>query len=644
MATTIMTARARGALAALVLAGAAHVAHAEAADIAALTAVIEKQPPDLDRSAWKEKRRDAARKLGQSKDRRAVPELVHLVETETFDIIGEIAMEGLGNLGDPAAVPALQKVANDTTRDKATRELAKKTLGKLGAAPTNGPTATPGPTTGPGPTVVPVPTPTPHPTGGPTKPTSAPVAKPTPPPTPTPTPTPTPDHEGLDADRPPVEAGTDATIEGPGRGDAAGATTLGGGLLGDRPAVVMPAGPVLPDDTLAAYDRLTFAGGTASLGYDSVRKRSAFDADVTGSWAHRVERQRMAYGWTTGAHVVAGYLNPEARAVARGLQLNLTGTGEIRFYGGSLYGIGKAAVSAQVNYLANIDDDNPDQDVKDTRLNADVQVALGGGYGRVLDVGGAIRVRRLVRTLDAARALGKPIDAATARRLQLAWWAVRGHRSQYDALTATVAILREAGVLLGEPDAGLAFELINVLRDSQLFLRPSGFDAQVVIGEGYLRRPPHPDGQSPPAGEEGRVEQLLASAAYGKQLADDTLEVSGGAHARLRLFAPSNPPQPSPWAIGVGGRVRRFSYGSHGDPYGALDVTLDLQLSDDDPLNVMNQKVGLRVAGELGYTYWLNQASGIRLAASVAEDGGEVFFGAKLSATYGLLDGTFAGL
>jgi len=66
---------------------------------------------------------------------------------------------------------------------------------------------------------------------------------------------------------------------------------------------------------------------------------------------------------------------------------------------------------------------------------------------------------------------------------------LRRERSTYRALVATVAILREAGILLGEPDAGLAYEILNVLRDTQLFVRPSGFDINLTFGEGYLRRP-----------------------------------------------------------------------------------------------------------------------------------------------------------
>jgi hypothetical protein len=260
----------------------------------------------------------------------------------------------------------------------------------------------------------------------------------------------------------------------------------------------------------------------------------------------------------------------------------------------------------------------------------------------VIDVGGAIRVRRLSRTLDAARALGKPIDAATAKRLQLTWWSLRGERSAYPALVATVAILRDAGILLGEPDAGLTYEIINVLRDNHLFMRPSGLDVQLTVSEGYLLRPE--DGAQ--AGQEGRVEQLLAQASYGSQLQDDNLEISGTGYARYRLFAPDD--QPSPYALGAFARMRRFTYGEHQDPYGLLDLAGGVQLSqrgaDLNGDGSIDTEIALGIVGEVGFTWWLNQASGVRIAGNVRADGGELFVGASLTATYGLLDATFAGL
>src|SRR6185503_9477719 len=111
---------------------------AQPVDVAAQIKLVEIQPAEMDRSTWKERRRDAARKLGQSKDKRAVAVLIKLAETETFDIIGEIAIEGLGNLGDAAAAPTLQRILADPARDKSQRDLAKKALGKLGTAAESG--------------------------------------------------------------------------------------------------------------------------------------------------------------------------------------------------------------------------------------------------------------------------------------------------------------------------------------------------------------------------------------------------------------------------------------------------------------------------------------------------------------------------
>ncbi|HEX2686777.1 MAG TPA: HEAT repeat domain-containing protein, partial [Kofleriaceae bacterium] len=564
--------------------------------------LIDTQPANMDKVTWKDKRRDAARKLAQSKDKRAVPVLIRLAETETFDIIGEIAIEGLGNLGDSAAHPALEKIAADPSRDKVQRDLARKALAKLGAAPagsgsssgatsgTSGTGATPG-------------------TSGTTA-TGA---------------TGTTGTTAEDGTKPPTGAGHDGGVSGD-RG--LGSSVLDGGTSSNP----LPTLPEVTDDTLAAYERVTFAGGTANLGYDSTRKRVDFDADVAGTYQKRIEREKAVWGWDAGAHVVAGYINPEGRALSRGLQLDAHGDGEARYYQGPLYGIGRAAVASQLNYVSDIDPNNANNTLKDTRFTADLQVAVGGGYGRVLDVGAAIRVRRLVRALDAARAIGKPIDAATTRRLQLTWWALRGERSTYRALVATVAILREASVLVGEPDAGLSYEILNVLRDSQLYLRPSGLDANLLFSEGYLQRP-----SQPASNEGGRVEQVLASAAYGAQLDDDKLELSGGAYARLRLFAHDN--QPAPWAVGANARVRRFTYGEHGDPLGAIDLSGDVQISNDD---VMNSQIGQRITGQVGFTWWLNAVSGVRIAANVGEDRGALFLGAQLEATYGLLDGSFA--
>jgi hypothetical protein len=635
--------------------------HAQPADVPALIKLIENQPNDMDRSTWKEKRRDAARRLSQSKDKRAVPVLINLAETETFDIIGDIAIEGLGALKDQSAVPVLQRIVADASRDKSSRELARKALAKLGAPETGGATTgggatgggttgggttggsatkTGGGTTGGGATTT-----GPKPTGGGTTGGGATTTGPK-------------TGGGTTGGGATRTTGGSGTVAGPrtaeggtgleGGGTLGGGET-GGGLIGEKPATDVEGQPELADDVIAASDRLTIAAGTAGLAYDTARKRVDFDANASGLYAKRVEAETRAWGFNLGADVVAGTTNPDGRGVTRALVLNTHGDGEARFYSNKLYGVGKAAIGVGIQQFSFRHATDPSQDLvgSDARFfTADLQIALGGGFGRVVDVGAAIRVARLGRTLDNARALGKPIDAATAKRLQLTWWALRGERSSFRALVATIAILREAGILLGEPNAIITYELLQVLRDSQLYMRPSGFDVQLVFGEGYLHRPDQDDDGTCDLGASrcGRYEQVIASAGYGAQLDEDKVELSGSAYARYRLFPGDG--QPAPWAAGATAGMRRFIYGEHGDPFGALDVRGRIAVSTDDAqadtCDFFGCDKSLRIEGELGFTYWLDQASGLRLAAHLAEDAGEIFFGARLEATYGLLDGTFA--
>jgi hypothetical protein len=566
-----------------------HVAHADSVDVPALIKLVDTEPADMDRSAWKEKRREAARKLAESKDKRAVPVLIKLADTETFDIIGEIAIEGLGTLGDPSAIPTLQKIVGDPSRDKGQRDLAKKSLAKLGAS------------------------------------AQASAPAPAPPPTPapaTPTPAPTTDTGLENNAAPPPD------------------TSSGSKLIdsGAPPAQVPTELPQLDDDVLAAYDRVTFAAGAANLSYDTKSKELQAAGNVNGLWQKRVEREQYAWGVDVGGSFVGGLINPQGRAQTRGADLNVDGDCEGRFYSHGFYGIGRVAVDLDTQYIGAIDATNANNDFKQTLTDADLQVALGVGYGRELDVGGAIRVRRLSRALDANRALGKPIDAATAKKLQLTWWSLRAERSTYRALLATIAILREAGVLLGEPDAGVTYEILNVLRDTYLYQRLSGFDANVEFGEGYLRRPAMivSDGY-----ENGRVEQLLVNVGYGIQLDDDKLQLVATGYARDRLFAPSMPiQQTSPFAIGASATATRFTYGDHGDQFGAVDLTASVEYSGGDVPTMSDTAAALAL--QLGFTYLINQASGLRLAAQVGEDDGVYMVGATFTATYGLLDGTFA--
>ena len=585
------------------------VAPAHADDVSGWISLIEKQPTGVDRASWKEQRRDAARKLAAAKDRRALTVFLQLAENETFDIIGEIAIEGLGALGEPGAIPTLQRIADDASRDRTQRELARKALTRLGAKAGRPPVTTPTP---------PVTTPTPPVT-----------TTPTPPVTTTPT--------------PPVTTTTPT-------GGAAAATTttepvtgLGDALLG-APATTLPTdAPVWGDDVLAASESLTFAAGVASLSYDSVRERMAFDLDAAGRYRRRLEREGMAWGVDADARIIAArqaVTTDQAmglEATSRAVIVDLDVAGDIRFYGGPrFYGVGAAAISTDVQYLAVVPD--TETPYRDVRFAADVQIGLGGGYGRVLDVGTRLRLRQVEALLRRARALGRPIDDEVARKLQATWWALRRDRTGFRQLAATVTVLREAGVLLGEPLSVTTYELLEALRDPSFDDRADGYDVQLMFGEGYVVRPdPNPDDD---VSANQRVEMVLLRGRLARNLGLDS-DVHGRLDASYRILAPDD--VAAPWRLALGGGWRRFVHGDHGELLGGLDVGGELVMSDDGlPTEVDDRDVGMALGATVGWSATFNRASRIRVGADARVESGELFFGVSLTASYGWLDAAFA--
>jgi hypothetical protein len=392
----------------------------------------------------------------------------------------------------------------------------------------------------------------------------------------------------------------------------------------------MPEGaPVFASDVLAASESVTISAGVASLSYDTVRDRLSFDVDGAGRYRRRLERERMAWGFDGGARLIAATLDPPGEDRSRAFILDVDATGELRFYGGpGLYGLGTVGLATRVQYLGiEKADGNP---TRDTRFATDLQLGLGGGYGRVLDVGARLRVYQLESLLRRAGVLGRQIDDDVARRLQSAWWALRRDRIGYRRLAATIAVLREAGVLLAEPPSSTTYELVEVLRDPSFDDRADGLDVQLFFGEGYLVR------EDVPPVPEGRLEMVFLRGRYAHNLGLDS-DVSAHLDGRYRILAPEG--VPAPWRLAVGGGWRRFVHADHGELLGGLDVGAEVALSDDD---VEGRDLGLSLAAGVGWSATFNQASRIRVGADVKVDAGELFLGASLTASYGWLDAGFA--
>jgi hypothetical protein len=547
--------------AAVALAIALAPATASADEVDDLIAVVDEKPAGMNEETWKEERRDAAKQLGKLGDTRAVPALIRVVETESFDVVAEYAIESLGKLGDDRAVPVLRQVAGDSSRDRYARELARKALRKLGASADGG--------------------------GGD-------------------------DDDGGGAL---VGSGTGASI-----GSSADAT--------------IDDGPEFSGDTLGATEILTLAAGGASLTYDTVREVASLDGQVDARYRREIERTKMGYGYGGTASVAGGVIDlPGDGSASEAISFAGTGGGDARFYlaDSEVYGAVEGGLGLSLSALKRAAQGNS---LRETMLGVDLHLGLGVGYGRILDLGEALRLRRIEMALEESRALGRPITGDLAEKIMRAWWALRGEQGAHKRLVATVKILREAGVLLGEPDASTTYKILQILVDGQLDHRLDGFDVRLGVAESYLVRDDDRVGY-----DDGRIETVLVRARYGMQMRSTVQEIVGEGSARLRVLADDG--VPSPWTAVAAAAWRRYVYSDAFDPIGAFEVRGEVGLSDDD--NGMMSSTASRVGGGIGWIWSPSRASQFRLSADASLESGEIFLGASFEAVYGFLDVGFVG-
>ena len=419
-----------------------------------------------------------------------------------------------------------------------------------------------------------------------------------------------------------------------------GGTAIGGGAsIGDSQADV-PDGPVFTPEVLGSTERLTFALGTAHLEYDTVRDRPEFDGRVAGEYRKTIDYTKKAYRYGSGAELSGAAIDFDGEdSASRVGAFTVTGDADARFYtsGGTWYGNIGAALGASV-MVAKIDrppNNNGGINTDEVRFSGDGHAVLGVGYGRVLDMGEAIRLRRIELLLEKAGQLGRPIAPDLAERIMRVWWTLRGERGTHDRLVITVTMLREAGVLLGEPDASTTYKILQVLNDGALDHRPRGLDIGFGVAESYLVR--DEDVTSTTNVEDGRIESLLLSARYGQQVADGASEIVGEAFGRYRILAPDN--ADSPLAFGAVAVWRKYVYSDHMDLSGALEAGGELGASKiGEAFNFAG-----RVGGFVGWLWIPSRASRFRLSANIAMESEQIFFGATFEATYGLLDVGYVG-
>lgn len=408
------------------------------------------------------------------------------------------------------------------------------------------------------------------------------------------------------------------------------------GLASSTAATTSNTTVALVDDfgseMLAASDRLVFAVGESHLGYDSVSGESFLDGQASASFVRIREGKKVALRYEGRGDLVAGVINYEGDASrAQIASLNAAGSAEVRGYSGNLFGIGIGTALLGTDYLR-IKRPGAAENTSSTLLSGELAVALGGGYGRIVDIGERIRVQRLERVLTQRKLLGRTISSSLAQELMRAWWKLRSEVGYHDRLVATVKILRDAGALLSEPDAGASYALLQVLRDGQVNYRQSGLQAYAALGESYLIR------DEDLGLQDGRIESLFSKVSYGRQNDGGDSELVVDGFARLRILAEDG--IASPWAAGVQSHWRNYRYGDAFDPLGALDIGVQAGVSsegaDDSELTTV-------VGGSLGWIWVSSRASRFRLAGEARLESSEIFAGVTFSGQYGFLDAAYVG-
>lgn len=559
-----------------------------------LIALLSKKPSGMSSDTWREKRREAARELGRLGDKRAVEPLIKIVETEKFDAILEIAIEALGRLGDKRAVEPLRRIWRDEGRDRYVRQAAADALRSLGEDPE-----------GERPPPEPEPEPEPEPARTPAR---APAASPT-----------TGALGATEAAEPEEDDG--AALE----------------------VVDVPEASRFGADVIAASERFTFAVGSLALTYDSLLDQPQLSGNASARYRRGLEKPSFGYSVDAGVAFAGGAQDRDFEASdtsSFAFTLAAVGATEMRFYLGRPGGLfahveGGVGLEAQGVVIETAMPGNADFD--EFLPSLDLTLGLGGGWGRTVDVGSRLRLKRVEAVLRRARLLGRPIHADVAARVETAWWNLRGELGSWRRLKATIQILREAGVLLQEPDPITVYQLLRVLEDGQLDERLDGWDVRVGVGELFLGRD---DVGADDGFALGRQEIAFVRARVARQLtASDAELVATGAASYKLSGDDALAPFVMDYLAAFELTWRKYFHGVAWDPRGALEFgarvgASDLDTDDDfGPATLLGARVG--------YTIFPNRASRLTMSGDVSLVNDTLFVGIRLGGTFALLPATY---
>jgi HEAT repeats len=544
--------------------------------------VLRARPTGMEETEWRKRRREIAATLGDLRTRESTDALIEIVETERYDAVLSIAIEGLGKHGDLRAVVPLQKVYADRSLDTFVREGAAAALKALGAPARDDARLSGGATAGTG--------------------------------------------------------SDDALLGGPQLG------TMGEASVTTEEQSDPTAGDKqLPANLRAREREFAFVLGRLNLGVNTMAKQQPILADGGLAARARYLDERMRWGWSVRAELSGRVRNGDVTNLAEMgedtgntlyLGQALAGAGEVHVYFGKtdVHAFAELGLSERLVRVS-VDDRAGGQqsELSDTRFALDVIPAGGLGYGRYLNGGSDLMIDALVDALRAENILAREPDAEARKALRDAIYRRSNAFSAWPRTSAVLAVLQARGLLARRPGPRLVHRIRSVVEDPSYLDRPRG----IRVRAGFLYDAPiaqrdrlgRGDGLGAPfvqfeAAFQPKLEHqiLIDTRFWYDVIATRGFTTDTGAtytrflHTKFHDYA-------GQWFAGIRGGVA--SRERQGLPDGV-----------DQP------RIGYRATGRSGYAFGFRRGSQVSVVAETGVDSGAYVLGLALALQIGIARGS----
>ena len=262
-----------------------------------------------------------------------------------------------------------------------------------------------------------------------------------------------------------------------------------------------------------------------------------------------------------------------------------------------------------------------------------VSLAAGVGFGRVLAIDPAVRLRRLEQALQGEGLIAGPIPGDVGDDIIRSWYALRNHIGNYPRLAYTMKHLAQAGMLTEAPNLRATYKAIAILSDPFIFNRRRGYQAR--LGLGLVM--PFIAYDAADAAENSAA--VLGSAQYERPLSTTRqLSLSGQLFVDLGDTEVAN----REWSARAQLTHTRAFYTPTYDPTGSLTLAAEAGISGVRTIALDKPSAGIDVVGQAVYSRVLDGGSLATLGASLRlRNDGEYTVGLSVGFTRGIASGFY---